>query len=288
VTIGETLQPALQWLGDFLSAHPAVIKAVSVVLLVLAVALTVAAVAQWALNSALLANPYTWIILAVVALIAAIVAIAVNWKKVVKVLIAGWNAIKSGFSAGWNWLKSNVFSPIGSFFTSTIPGWTRSLVGYIKDKWNGLLSWFKGIPGRIGRALSGAFNGLKSAFKSAVNWIIGRWNNLSFTIGGGSVLGVSIPSVTLGTPNIPYLATGGVTTGPTLAMIGEGRENEAVLPLSKLNGMLNAARVQGVNGQNVTARVVIDVTGGDGDLKKLIRRMVRVDGRGSVQTAFGG
>lgn len=37
------------------------------------------------------------------------------------------------------------------------------------------------------------------------------------------------------------LASGGVATGPTLAMIGEGAESEAVLPLSKLNGMLNTS-----------------------------------------------
>jgi hypothetical protein len=34
-------------------------------------------------------------------------------------------------------------------------------------------------------------------------------------------------------------------------------------------------------------RIVLDVTGADSDMKRLIRRMVRVDGRGSVQTAFG-
>ena len=34
--------------------------------------------------------------------------------------------------------------------------------------------------------------------------------------------------------NIPFLAEGGIVTGPTLAMIGEGRESEAVIPLSKL------------------------------------------------------
>jgi hypothetical protein len=33
---------------------------------------------------------------------------------------------------------------------------------------------------------------------------------------------------------IPFLAEGGIVTGPTLAMIGEGRESEAVIPLSKL------------------------------------------------------
>jgi len=33
---------------------------------------------------------------------------------------------------------------------------------------------------------------------------------------------------------VPFLAEGGIVTGPTLAMIGEGRESEAVIPLSKL------------------------------------------------------
>jgi TP901 family phage tail tape measure protein len=33
---------------------------------------------------------------------------------------------------------------------------------------------------------------------------------------------------------IPALAEGGIVTGPTLALIGEGRESEAVIPLSKL------------------------------------------------------
>ena len=35
------------------------------------------------------------------------------------------------------------------------------------------------------------------------------------------------------------LASGGVVTKPTLAMVGEGNESEAVMPLSKLSGMLN-------------------------------------------------
>lgn len=35
------------------------------------------------------------------------------------------------------------------------------------------------------------------------------------------------------------MAEGGIVTGPTHALIGEGNESEAVLPLSKLKGMLN-------------------------------------------------
>ncbi len=39
---------------------------------------------------------------------------------------------------------------------------------------------------------------------------------------------------------IPGLAQGGIVTGPTLGLIGEGREDEAILPLSKLNSMMSA------------------------------------------------
>jgi hypothetical protein len=46
--------------------------------------------------------------------------------------------------------------------------------------------------------------------------------------------------------DIPAMAEGGIVTGPTLALIGEGRESEAVIPLSKLNTMM-----QGGGGQNV-------------------------------------
>jgi hypothetical protein len=35
------------------------------------------------------------------------------------------------------------------------------------------------------------------------------------------------------------LASGGIVTGPTLAMVGEGNESEAVMPLSKLGNLMN-------------------------------------------------
>lgn len=47
--------------------------------------------------------------------------------------------------------------------------------------------------------------------------------------------------------NVPMLAEGGIATGPTLAMIGEGRGPEAVIPLDKLEGMMGG----GFGGQNV-------------------------------------
>ena len=55
---------------------------------------------------------------------------------------------------------------------------------------------------------------------------------------------------------IPALAEGGIVTGPTLALIGEGRESEAVIPLSKLDNMMGsnsgAVTVYGkISGQDI-------------------------------------
>lgn len=45
-------------------------------------------------------------------------------------------------------------------------------------------------------------------------------------------------------PNIPMLAEGGVVTSPTLAMIGEGGQSEAVIPLDRLGEFGGSQRVE--------------------------------------------
>ena len=42
-------------------------------------------------------------------------------------IIRHWDGIKSAFSSGWEWIKRWVISPIGSFFTKTIPGWATTM-----------------------------------------------------------------------------------------------------------------------------------------------------------------
>ena len=45
---------------------------------------------------------------------------------------------------------------------------------------------------------------------------------------------------------VPAMAEGGIVTGPTLALIGEGSESEVVLPLSKLSSMMQTGGTQKV------------------------------------------
>ncbi len=61
--------------------------------------------------------------------------------------------------------------------------------------------------------------------------------------------------------NVPKLATGGIITKPTLAMVGEGAESEAVLPLSKLDSLLGGGG--SVNGLvvNIYGSVGVDDIG---------------------------
>ncbi len=63
---------------------------------------------------------------------------------------------------------------------------------------------------------------------------------MSIISGGASAKGgLSFIGAFKGILGFPKLAEGGIATGATLAMVGEGSESEAILPLSKLGGMLN-------------------------------------------------
>jgi hypothetical protein len=189
----------------------------------------IAAVVQWAMNSALLASPITWIVLAIVALVAVIVLVAtktrffqtiwgavwgfmkgvgawfagpfahffvVAWGKI----LTGLNAAKHGVLVAVNFIK-NYYVGMWNIFSSIV---TKTINGGVR-----LVNWFKAAPGKIGNALRSMFGGLWSGFRGYVNRIIGAWNRLQFTIGGGSFMGVSIPSFSVGTPDIPYMASGG-------------------------------------------------------------------------------
>jgi hypothetical protein len=86
--------------------------------------------------------------------------------------------------------------------------------------------------------IKGYFSTLLGFYKGIFNGIASLWNNtigkLSFKVPGW-VPGFGGKGFDV--PNIPMLAEGGIVTKPTLAMIGEGGQPEAVIPLSKLGNM---------------------------------------------------
>ena len=93
----------------------------------------------------------------------------------------------------------------------------KSAVSQVSSWVNAIPGFFTAIPGRISAATSGMFGGIKSAFRSAINYVIDGWNGLQFKIPGFDPPGPGpkFGGFTLGTPNIPRMHSGGFVTGPS-------------------------------------------------------------------------
>jgi hypothetical protein len=213
-------------------------------------ATSVWAAAQWVLNAALTANPIGLIIAAIVALVAIIVVAYKNSETFRDIVNGAFTAVKNVVMGVYNWVKDNwplllaiLTGPIGLAVLAIITHWDTiknaftAVKDWISDRIGDIVGFFTGLPGRIAGAASNMFDGIKDAFRGAINWIIGKWNNLRLTIGGntfdlpGPLGSITIPSMSLDTPNIPYLHAGGVVPGApgsdVLAMLQGG---ERVIP----------------------------------------------------------
>lgn len=238
----------------------------------------IATAAQLAFNLAMGLSPMTWIIIGILALIAVIVVIATKTNWFQKIWHTAWSAISSAAKATWNWIKKN-----WPLILAILTGPVGLAVLFVTRKWNTIVSFFSKLPSRIGKASAGMFDGIKTAFRSAINFIIGGWNGLRFGIpsidthipGVGKVGGTSV-----GVPQIPYLAKGGHILGAGWAMVGE-RGPEAVHLGA---GATVAPLTRGGAGGHVVVEVRLP---GEADLLRANRKLVRVYGRGNVNVAFG-
>ena len=224
---------------------------------------------QWLLNAAMSANPIGLVVIAVAALVAGFIIAykkSETFRNIVKGALdkvkaagqsvanfftqkipAAFGKVKDAAGKALGWVKSNwpkilafLTGPIGIAVLMIAKNWQKIKDGatkvrdWIKEKFNAVIDFFRGLPGKIASATSGMFNGIKDAFRNAINFVIGAWNGLEFHIPEIHAFGKTIGGGTIGTPNIPYLAKGGIVTRPTLAVVGEAGP-EAVIPLSRLN-----------------------------------------------------
>jgi phage-related protein len=209
--------------------------------------------AQWLLNAALDANPIGIVVIAVAALVAGIILAykkSDTFREIVQkafgVVKTAATALKDGAVAAFDAIKSaigkvidfagDLKSKITSGFTnvvdfiSSVPGKISALGGKFKDAGSSIMSkiidGIKSAAGFIGNIASGIWDAVKQLLNGAIDKINAA---LEFKI--------SLPlgkSITINPPDIHHLANGGITTGPTLAVVGDnpgGRE--AVIPLNK-------------------------------------------------------
>ena len=215
--------------------------------------------AQKALNLAMKMNPIGVVITLLVALAATFVYLykhcenfrnGVNavWSNVKSIFKGFANFFKGAFSRDWTQTFGLLGIQLNSFFGTVSAIWNG-----VKGVFTGIITFIKGVfTGNWRSAFQGLADIVKSIFGmlggiikapinaaiSGINMAIRGINGLSFDVPswipgiGGSHFGVNLPT-------IPALAEGGIVTKATMALVGEGKEHEAVIPLSKLDKLVS-------------------------------------------------
>lgn len=180
-------------------------------------------IATWALNAALYANPIVWIIAAVIALIAIIVLLVVNWDSVSASLLYSWNMTVQGFQIAlqaiadffvfiWDSIVADVQAKVAMFLAivaaiAALPGRVYAWLMDMKDravsafvsfvsganaKIDAVLSAVQrmgGIPGRVAGFIQAAKDSAISKFSSLVDWVKGLPERILDALGDlGSLL----------------------------------------------------------------------------------------------------
>jgi hypothetical protein len=182
-----------------------------------------------------------------------------------------WDGLKTILSGAWEGIKAIIQLQIAAVKLIMKLAW-EAIKDTARNAWNGFVSWignvwgdikhrvrtgvdgvvdFVGsIPGRIAGRMVGAFDSIKEAFRSAINWIITKWNGLSFSIDG---VDTKIPGVgkvggfSIGTPNISTLHDGGFVGGQSFSGLAADevaailRRGEVVLTRSQQAGVATAS-----------------------------------------------
>ena len=192
------------------------------------------------------------------------------WEGIKQIFTAAWNAIKTAVSTIFTAIKGVIDTILLSIKTAI-----TNRLNLIKTTWTNVFTALKTVTTTIftgiWNAIKGTINSILSGIEAmangvvnGINKIIDAMNGLSFDIPdwvpefGGKTFGFNIPK--LSTVSLPRLATGGITTGATLAQIGEaGRE--AVLPLENNTGWMNdlaamlTEKMSGANGGTVVLEI---------------------------------
>ncbi len=209
-------------------------------------------------------GPIGLVIAAVGAVIAILVALGVGFDDLARWAQAAWDWILGAAKAVWQWLADNwplvlaiLTGPIGLAVLEIQRNWDtiKSGASAVVDA---VVGFFTSIPGRIvgvissmagkGAEMGAAFiDGVKGAITGAVGFaadiasaivraLKSAWNSFADRINDliPNSLGWGPASIDLPNNPIPHLAKGGIvpaTPGGRLAVIGEGRYDEAVVPL---------------------------------------------------------
>ena len=186
-----------------------------------------------------------------------------------------------------------VFAGVTEFLSGVFTGdWKKALSGLLNifvSLGNGIISVFEDAANFVINIINSLIAFISDGVKGLLNGLTGVVEDIAKFLGYEVDLSVTwtTPQIpTLSIPRIPNvaLASGGVVTSPTYAMVGEGRYDEAVIPLGNSPQMQDlvsqiANAVQGGSTESDTVPVQVYM---DGDL--FFETMARKNRAATIRT----
>ena len=294
---GETLSKLAAILGAVALLSPALVllgKVISAVGTAMQTAVKIAGGLSKAL-SFMAANPIVLVIAGITALVAAFVILWNKSEKFRDFWIGLWNTIKAkvtAFKTGFNEAKNAVVADINALKDKAtelknkfidakdkIVNGFKSIPDKFKEVWSRIGDGLKNLGSKVGTAvldaIKGGINGVISTVENVINRAIDKIN-AAITWANKVIPGSKHDIGSVSHVSLPRLARGGIVDSATLALIGEGRSSEAVIPLDELWKRMDkmTQAVAGVGGEGIT----INVYGASGqsvtDLAREVERAI--------------
>jgi hypothetical protein len=150
-------------------------------------------------------------------------------------------------------------------------------IGWFKDQFTQVKTWItdrlddvvksiKDVPGKLKDAGAGMWDWISESFKSAINTVIGWWDDLRFTLPKVHILGVGdVGGGEIGVPYIHPLAAGGLvlpTPGGTVVRVAEAGQAEIVSPIPKMEEAMARALAKHPIGRDAPLIGTVNVPSG--------------------------
>ncbi len=203
-----------------------------------------------ALNVVMDANPIVLVIAAIVALVVAVVEIVKHFHTFEHVAEEVWHKIESVVTGAVHGVAHAISDVLGAI-VGTLAGIWHTIERDVSDVWDSIRDFFTRTLGHIASDVEKFVGGLvltvenagAKAFMAAVHFAESIVKGMAHgLLSLGSVVEHAFKKIPVVGGLIStvshFLAAGGVAVKPTIAMIGEGSEPEAVLPLSQLRQLL--------------------------------------------------
>jgi hypothetical protein len=186
----DVLVPAFTNLANFFRDYGPVIGAFTGTLTILVLALNAQAIATaistssvWAFTAALLANPLTWIVLAIAAFVAAIVLLATKttifqdiWAAMSKFVMEAWNNVVKWFGEAWKnitkFFQDALNFIVRIFMDWSIYGLIIKFVAWIGQNWQKIGQFFVQVWNNIVSFFSTVWNNIVSFVSTGINNIV--------------------------------------------------------------------------------------------------------------------